>query len=175
MVGLRLGGRSRGRGALARAVIAGGGVVGLGLGMMLARDGHDVLQLERDPEPPPDSVDDAWAGWQRRGVAQFRLGHLFLARWRTIVETELPGLLPAMEAAGALRSNPLLEAPEQFHGGAQPDDGRYEVVTGRRVLVEKVVAELAEHTPGLTVRRGAAVTGVLTGPAAVPGVAHVTG
>lgn len=121
MVGLRLGGRGRGRGALARTVIAGGGVVGLGLGMMLAGDGHDVLQLERDPEPPPDSVDDAWAGWQRRGVAQFRLGHLFLARWRTIVETELPGLLPAMEAAGALhRSWPDAGSVTRSPGSGAP-------------------------------------------------------
>ena len=130
---------------MARLVIVGGGVVGLGLGMLLAKDGHDVLQLERDPEPPPDRLDAAWDGWGRRGVAQFRLGHLFLARWRTIVGAELPELLPALEAAGALRSNPLLEAPGQFHGGERPGDERYELVTGRRVLVEKVAAELAER------------------------------
>jgi 2-polyprenyl-6-methoxyphenol hydroxylase-like FAD-dependent oxidoreductase len=160
---------------MARLVIVGGGVVGLGLGMMLAKDGHDVLQFERDPEDPPDSVDAAWDRWERRGVAQFRLGHFFLARWRTIVDAELPELLPAMEAGGALRVNPLLEAPEQFHGGARPGDGRYEVVTGRRVLVEKVVAELAEKTPGLTLRRGAAVTGLITGPSIVAGVPQITG
>ena len=102
--------------------IVGGGVVGLELGIMLARDGNDVLQLERDPESPPDSVDAAWERWERRGVAQ---------RW-------------AAELSGwAWRTNPLLEAPEPFHGGARPDDGRYEMVTGRRVFVEKVVAELA--------------------------------
>ena len=120
---------------MAGVVTVGGGVVGLELSMMLARDGHDVVQLERDPDPPPDSVDAAWERWSRRGVAQFRLGHVFLARWRTIVETELPELLPAMEAAGALRTNPLLESPEQLHGGVRPDDGRYGLVTGRRVLV----------------------------------------
>jgi 2-polyprenyl-6-methoxyphenol hydroxylase-like FAD-dependent oxidoreductase len=160
---------------MTRVVIVGGGVVGLGLGMMLAKDGHDVLQLERDPEPPPDSIDAAWEGWQRRGVAQFRLGHAFLARWRTIVEAELPEVVPALEANGALRINPLLDAPEQFHGGARPGDERYELVTGRRVFVEKVVAELAEETPGLTVRRGAVVTGVLTGASVLPGVPHMTG
>ena len=160
---------------MARVVIVGGGVVGLELGIMLARDGNDVLQLERDPESPPDSVDAAWERWERRGVAQFRLGHAFLPRWRAAIEAELPELLPAMEAAGAWRTNPLLEAPEPFHGGARPDDGRYEMVTGRRVFVEKVVAELAEETPGLTVRRGVAVTGLLTGASVLHGVPHVTG
>ena len=172
---IRLGVECREGPVMARVVIVGGGVVGLELGMMLAKDGHDVLQLERDAEPPPESVDAAWERWGRRGLAQFRLGHLFLARWRTIVEAELPELLPAMEAAGALRTNPLLDAPEQFHGGARPGDGRYELITGRRVLVEKVVAELAEKTPRLTVRRGVAVSGLVTGGSVVRGSPHVTG
>lgn len=160
---------------MAQVVIAGGGVVGLGLGMLLARDGHDVLQLERDPQLPPGTVEDAWEHWERRGVVQFRLGHAFLARWRTIVEGELPDVLPALEKAGALRFNPLLDAPEAFHGGPRPGDERFVMVTGRRVMVEQAMAELAERTPGLTVRRGVAVSGLLTGPSVVPGVPHVTG
>ena len=160
---------------MARIVIVGSGVVGLGLGMMLAKDGHDVLQLERDLEPPPEGLEEAWTEWQRRGVAQLRLGHVFLPRWRSIVESELPEVLPALRKAGALCTNPLLAAPAQFHGGARPGDERYEMVTGRRVLVEKVVAEQAERTPGLTVRRGTAVTGLLTGPSVMSAVPHVTG
>lgn len=160
---------------MAQVVIAGGGMVGLGLGMLLAKDGHDVVQLERDPQPPPDDVDEAWESWERRGVGQFRLGHAFLARWRTIVEAELPEVVPALEKAGALRTNPVLGAPEQFHGGARPGDERFEMVTGRRVVVEKCVAELAEATAGLTVRRGVVVSGLSTGPSAIPGVPHVAG
>ena len=160
---------------MAQVVIAGGGVVGLGLGMLLAKDGHDVLQLERDPQPPPDTVDDAWAHWERRGVAQFRLGHAFLARWHTIVESELPEVVPALVDAGALRVNPLLRAPEQVHGGPRPGDERFEMVTGRRVMVEKTLAGLADKTPGLTVRRGVAVTGLVTGPSVLAGVPHITG
>lgn len=160
---------------MARVVLVGCGVVGLELGMLLAKDGHDVLQLERDPDPPPVSVDAAWERWERRGVAQLRLGHVFLARWRTIVEAELPELVPALEEAGALRANPLLDAPEQFHGGARPGDDRYDLLTARRVLVEKTVADVAERTPGLTVRRGMAVTGLLTGTPVVAGAPHVTG
>ena len=160
---------------MAQVVIAGGGVVGLGLGMLLAKDGHDVVQLERDPQPPPDTVDEAWDSWERRGVGQFRLGHAFLARWRTIIDAELPEVLPALEKVGALRTNPVLAAPEPFHGGRRPGDDRFEMVTGRRVLVEQVMAGLAERTPGLTIRRGVAVRGLVTGPSVVAGVPHVTG
>lgn len=45
------------------------------------------------------------------GVAQFRLGDLFLPRRRTVVEIELPELLPVMDAAGASRTNRLRAAP----------------------------------------------------------------
>ena len=34
-------------------LIVGGGVVGMGLGMILAKDGHSVTMLERDAAPAP--------------------------------------------------------------------------------------------------------------------------
>ena len=62
---------------MARIVVIGGGVGGLTSGMLLARDGHDVTVLERDAAPPPETADDAWNGWDRRGVNQFRMGGCF--------------------------------------------------------------------------------------------------
>ena len=56
---------------MARVVILGAGLVGLGSAVLLARDGHRVELLERDPESPPADVDQAWARWDRRGVNQF--------------------------------------------------------------------------------------------------------
>jgi 2-polyprenyl-6-methoxyphenol hydroxylase-like FAD-dependent oxidoreductase len=62
-----------------RILVLGGGVCGLVAALMLARDGHEVTLLERDPQPVPDSVDAAWETWQRRGVAQFHQAHFLLA------------------------------------------------------------------------------------------------
>ena len=160
---------------MARVVMVGGGVVGLGLGMLLANDGHEVEALERDPSPPPDDLDDAWSNWERRGVAQFRLAHMFLARYRQIIEAELPALVSALEAGGALRTNPLLEVPDDFTGGSRDGDDRFEILSGRRVMVERTAAVVAENTPRLTVRRGVAVSGLLTGREVVPGVPHIVG
>ena len=64
---------------MAEVVIVGGGVVGMGLGMMLARDGHAVTGLERDAQPLPDTAQQAWDDWDRTGVNQFRLAHMFLS------------------------------------------------------------------------------------------------
>jgi 2-polyprenyl-6-methoxyphenol hydroxylase-like FAD-dependent oxidoreductase len=142
---------------LARIVFVGGGLVGLGTAMLLARDGHDVTVLERDPAPPTPPG-DAWSAWERRGVNQFRQGHFLLARLRAIVDAELPDVAAALEAAGALRYNTVAAIPDALTGGVRPGDDRFEVLTGRRPLVEAVFAAAAEATSGCTVRRGVAVT-----------------
>jgi hypothetical protein len=144
--------------------------------MLLASDGHQVVVLERDPEGPPADPLDAWERWQRPGLNQFRMGHVFLGGFRTIVEAELPGVVSALQDAGALRLNFVREVlPEQMTGGWQAGDERYEWLTGRRVLVEAVLAAAAESTPGVEIRRGTAVAGLTTGPSALAGVPYVTG
>ena len=75
---------------MADIVIVGAGVVGLGTALVLAKDGHQVTVLERDPQSPPELATDAWDAWERRGVNQFRLPHFFLARFRTVLDQELP-------------------------------------------------------------------------------------
>lgn len=156
---------------MARIIIIGGGVGGLGTAMLLAQDGHDVTLLERDPAPPP-AVSDAWEEWERPGVNQFRLLHYFLPRFRQIVEAELPSLGDALDAAGAIRFNPLVNAPEEVRGPLRPGDSEYESITGRRPVMEAVIAATAEATPGVTVRRGVAVHGLIASAGTAP---HVTG
>jgi 2-polyprenyl-6-methoxyphenol hydroxylase-like FAD-dependent oxidoreductase len=60
-------------------------------------------------------------------------------------------------------------------GGFQDGDERFEWLTGRRALVEAVFAAAAQSAPGVEIRRGTAVTGLVSGPAALPGAPHVTG
>jgi 2-polyprenyl-6-methoxyphenol hydroxylase-like FAD-dependent oxidoreductase len=160
---------------MAEVLIVGGGVVGLGLGMLLARDAHMVTILERDDAPAPDDPGEAWDNWERRGVNQFRLPHLFMARYREILEEELPDVVAALERDGAMRGNPVRGAPESITGGPRPGDERYELLSGRRAVVERAVASVAEGTPGLAVRRGVAVAGLLADSEAIAGIPHVVG
>ena len=161
---------------MARIVVVGAGAVALGAAMLLAGDGHRVIMLERDPEGPPSDPVEAWERWQRPGLNQFRMAHAFLGGFRAVVEAELPQVAKALQDAGGLRQNFIRDVlPAQMTGGWHDGDERYEWLTGRRVLVEAVLATAAESTPGVEVRRGTAVAGLTSGTPVLTGVAHVTG
>ena len=106
--------------------VIGAGVGGLTSGMLLARDGHDVTVLERDAAAPPATADEAWNDWERRGVNQFRMIHLFAPRFRSIIETELPDVVAEAEALGALHYNAMRLVPEEMIGGYRPDDDNFD-------------------------------------------------
>jgi 2-polyprenyl-6-methoxyphenol hydroxylase-like FAD-dependent oxidoreductase len=161
---------------MARIVVVGAGVVALGTAMLLAGDGHQVTVLERDPDPPPRDPAQAWERWQRPGLNQFRQGHVFLPGFRSVLEAELPEAAKALQDAGALRLNMIRDVlPPALTGGWRDGDERYEWLTGRRALVEAVLATAAESTPGVEIRRGTAVVGLLTGSRTRRGVPHVVG
>jgi len=143
--------------------------------MLLADDGHDVIVLERDAAEPIASIDGAWDDWERRGVNQFRLPHLFLSGYRRLIESELPRVASALEAAGAVRTNFFRDVPEAIRGPERPEDGEIDLLSGRRPVVESVIAATALATPRLEIRRGQTVEALVTGRSTTGGAAHVVG
>jgi 2-polyprenyl-6-methoxyphenol hydroxylase-like FAD-dependent oxidoreductase len=148
---------------MAAIVVLGGGVCGLTTALLLNRDGHDVLVLERDAAPVPDSPDQAWDDWSRPGVSQFRLPHYLHARTAGILGTELPDVRAGLLAAGALRYDPLDNPPPALGVLARrADDDRFATVTARRSTLEQVLARAAADEPGLRVDRGVHVQELIT-------------
>src|SRR4051812_38083550 len=159
---------------MSKIVVTGAGMVGLTAAMLLAKDGHEVTVVERDPASAP-SPDEAWGAWERRGVNQFRMLHYLQPRWRQVVETELPELAVALQQAGAARYNPLELIPTEIFGPAQDDDDACAALTARRPVAEAATSSAASAMRGLTIRRGVAVAGLVEGTPTAPGVPHVTG
>jgi 2-polyprenyl-6-methoxyphenol hydroxylase-like FAD-dependent oxidoreductase len=153
----------------------GAGVVGLTTAMLMSRDGHDVVVVERDAAEPDGDQDALWSAWERRGVNQFRLLHYFQPGFRVGLERELPDVVAALDAAGAIRHNTLALVPPELSGGFRDGDEQYEALTARRPVMEAVLARSAASMPGVEVRRGVAIEGVVTGPPTEPGTPHVTG
>jgi 2-polyprenyl-6-methoxyphenol hydroxylase-like FAD-dependent oxidoreductase len=166
----------KGVGDMGDLIVCGGGVIGLATATMLARDGHRVTVLEADADGFPDASSAAWESWQRRGVAQFRQPHTLFARFRQVCDAELPEVTDLLLAAGCARVDYVASRPPALAADAPREgDAELRFVTGRRPVVEAVFAGLAAREPGLTVRRGVRVAGLLTGPSAVAGVPHVAG
>jgi 2-polyprenyl-6-methoxyphenol hydroxylase-like FAD-dependent oxidoreductase len=160
---------------MAEILVLGAGLNGLSTAAVLALDGHEVTVLERDPADPSGSPDALWDSWNRPGVNQFHLPHLMLPRWRELIERELPDVLDELVSLGGLRFNLLAALPGELAGHHRDGDERYDTVTARRPVVEAAVVAVATRMPGVTIRRGLAVTGLTTGREVLPGVPHVTG
>ena len=92
-------------------VVLGGGVIGLSMAMMLARQGHSVTVFERDSEPLPGSPEEAWSAWERRGVAQFRLPHYLHPPVRQLLESHLPDVKEALLRADCVTFDVLATMP----------------------------------------------------------------
>src|SRR3954447_16041820 len=162
-------------GIVARVVVLGAGVVGLTTAMLLGGDGHEVVVVERDAAEPDGDADALWSGWERRGINQFRLLHYFQPGFRAALERELPTVLAALHDAGALRHNVMALVPSELSGGFRDGDEQYEALTARRPVMEAVIARCAASAPGVEVRRGVAVDGLITGAQSEPDIPHVAG
>lgn len=146
-------------------LIIGGGLTGLAAALFLARRGHTATILERDAAQPPADPLAAFDGWDRRGVAQRRQSHNFLARSSKVLGAEAPDVREALITAGAH------SRPAAWRGTAL--EGDLVVLAARRLVYEAVFRQIVAAEANVTIRGGVQVDGLLAEPR--DGVPHVTG
>jgi 2-polyprenyl-6-methoxyphenol hydroxylase-like FAD-dependent oxidoreductase len=137
-----------------RSVIVGAGPTGLYTAIALARRGHQVTVIDRDPGP----AGGQW--WDRKGVMQFHHPHHFRQQVADALLAEMPEVWHGLLAAGAV--------PAVLPGQPGVPAGLH----CRRLTFERVLRAAAQAEPGVRLRTGhvdevcgrrGRVTGVLAG------------
>ena len=109
-----------------KLLVAGAGIAGLGVALAFGGTEHEVILLDRDPEPPEDSLEDAFHSWERRGATQLRHSHGFLGRLTVLLRDRHPALAALSERFAGLsakRSLPRWRRPWSEQGEpAHPND-----------------------------------------------------
>jgi 2-polyprenyl-6-methoxyphenol hydroxylase-like FAD-dependent oxidoreductase len=161
-----------------RIAIAGGSAAGLFAALLLARAGHDVVVLERDRLEPAADVESAAKVAFRPSAPQIVQPHLIMARCRQLLIERLPDVYSGLLAAGVAEAPLQTQMPDTLADTAsRPGDEDLMPVMTRRSTVDWVLGRAVAAEPGVEVRYGVKVTGLLcaTGRAAGANPPHVTG
>jgi 2-polyprenyl-6-methoxyphenol hydroxylase-like FAD-dependent oxidoreductase len=124
------------RGIFMRSVIVGAGPTGLYTAVALARRGHHVTVIDRDPGP----ASGQW--WDRKGVMQFHHPHHFRQQVVDALLSEMPEVCRGLLAAGAV--------PAVLPGQPGVPAGLH----CRRLTFERVLRAAAQAEPGVRLRTG---------------------
>lgn len=141
-------------------VVVGGGVAGLSAALGLARNGHRVTVLERDPAPGHADIEQAFAGWRRKGVPQIRQGHFVLGRAKDMLDHHAPDVVEALTDQGIVPAyNPMLMLLSEDQ--LQPGD-ELTLMPTRRIPFELTLRRVVEAEPWIEIRSATKVTGLST-------------
>jgi 2-polyprenyl-6-methoxyphenol hydroxylase-like FAD-dependent oxidoreductase len=142
--------------------VVGGGMAGLLAALLLARDGHRITVYERDDTDVPDTADQAFDDWDRRGAPHARQSHAILARLRRILRERAPDVLDALLAQGATElSVERILPPEITDREPRPGDEDLVLLCCRRLTIEWVLRQAVTAEPGVVWRGGVGVAGLL--------------
>jgi 2-polyprenyl-6-methoxyphenol hydroxylase-like FAD-dependent oxidoreductase len=142
-----------------RVAIIGAGPTGLFTAVALARRGHDVSVVDRDPGPN----DHGW--WPRAGVMQFHHPHAYRLQVIEALQAEIPEVWHALLAAGAVPVYPPGQPGLPITIRCRRSV--FETVLRSQAVAEPRVTLIHGHATGVTHERGRA-TGVRLGDRILP-------
>lgn len=142
--------------------IIGSGPTGLFLAAALARRGHRVTAVDRDPGPAGEG------GWRRRGVMQFHHAHAFRPQVCEALRAELPEAHAGWLAAGAEPITFELPGGQVVPGGMRSRRETFERALRAAVAAQAGVELRCGHVDAVTVDGSGRVDGLRVGREHVP-------
>src|SRR5262249_43787535 len=141
--------------------------------LLLARAGHDVLVLEKDALELEPDVEAAAAAAFRSTAPQIVQPHLIMARCRQMLIEHLPDVYQQLIRAGVVEAPTSTQMmPTLVDTSPRPGDDQLTLLMTRRSTIDWVLRRAIIAEPRVTLRCGAAVTGLIAGSGEPP---HVTG
>jgi len=134
--------------------VLGAGTAGLSAALALAREGHRVTVIERDPVGA-SSPQDAFA-WERRGIPHFLQPHAFIPRGRKEMIEHFGDVYDELIRSGAYD----VDLRPKLPGTPGPGDEDLQYLGVRRPLIEWALRRAVLAQPGVEVLAGAHVRGV---------------
>jgi len=147
--------------------VLGAGVAGLASALALGRAGHAVTLVERDELTVGEALDAV--GWDRRGIPHFLQAHAFTSRGRHELLAIFPDVYHALLDAGAQE----VDLRPKLPGSLRPEDEDLQILGVRRPLIEWALREAVLQEPGIAVRSGTHVIGLIATSGDVPRVTGI--
>ncbi|WP_169734289.1 FAD-dependent monooxygenase [Hamadaea tsunoensis] len=144
-----------------RVAVAGGGIAGLACALGLARAGHEIVVVERDPAGALDDPRGAFS-WERAGVPQFQQPHVLVSLACRELRVHAPDVYACLLEAGATE---IL--------GSHPDavaDPDLRALCVRRPVLEWALRRALADEESVTVRHGDTVRNLAYDDGSAPGV-----
>ncbi len=146
-----------------RILVAGAGIAGLGLALAFSGTAHQITLVDRDPEPPEGSAEDAFNTWERRGATQLRHSHAFIGRLTTLLRERYPILLEDLIANGARTLDFRYGLPPALRANyrPQPGDEDLTLLLSRRTTLELLIRRYVKRFSNVTILADAGVHGLI--------------
>ncbi|WP_371656749.1 MULTISPECIES: NAD(P)/FAD-dependent oxidoreductase [unclassified Streptomyces] len=156
---------------MARVVVVGGGISGLGTALMLGRRGHTVTLFEQNARQAGDDLNRDFFHWDRPRIPQAVQPHLLLAPVRTVLRTETPDVYADLLARGVREYHEFDWFGE--HPPYRVGDEDLVTLRTRRIVLEAALTAAVRRERTVDVRQGCRVRALIIGdgrPARVTGV-----